>query len=370
MQLDAIIIGGGVIGLSVARELVRAKLKVCIVEKDKLGAGTSSIAAGGLPPHYDPSTTSREFLELCCASRDLFPELIADLKREAGFAPDYQQNGSLYVVISADEWPEVEQRVEGNQRLNYPVERVAKEDLTEFEPNISPDALGALFYPGDHHVETDVYVRALVVACQKSGMDIFEDTTVEEILVKAGRVEGVRTSQGTFYAPIVVNCAGALSGKIPGAESLPVFPVKGQGIRVQSHNGPIASRIIFSSDCYMVPRPNNAMWVGATKEPHVNTPYQTLGPLLDVLKITSAILPKIRECEVQKMVFGFRPTLPDHMPIIGESTTVGGLYHAFGHYALGILLSPITAKIIGALVTGQTVSFDLTALRPDRFKTV
>ncbi|MEO8606743.1 MAG: glycine oxidase ThiO [Chloroflexota bacterium] len=370
MQFDAIIVGGGVIGLSIARELVRAKLKVCIIEKDKLGAGTSSIAAGGLPPHYDPGTTSAAFLELCSASRDLFPQLVEDLKREVGFAPDYQQNGSLYVVMDAADWPEVEARVAGNQSLNYPVERVAKEDLTEFEPNISPYALGGLFYPGDHHVETDVYVRALVAACQNSGMNIFEGTTVEEVLVKAGHVEGVRTSLGTFYAPTVVNCAGALAGKIPGVESLPVFPTKGQGIRVQSHSGPIASRIIFSSGCYMVPRPNNAMWVGATKEPHVDTPYQTLGPLLDVLNITSAILPIIRDCEIQKMVFGFRPTLPDHMPVIGESSIVGGLYHAFGHYALGILLSPITAKIIGALVTGQIVTFDLAPLRPDRFQSV
>ncbi len=370
MQFDVVVIGGGVIGLSVARELVGSKLNVCIIEKDRLGAGTSSVAAGGLPPHYEPGATSPAFLELSSASRDLFPQLIADLKRETGFAPDFQQNGSLYVVMSEDDWPEVEARELGNQRMNFPVERVSKEDLTEFEPHVSPEALGGLFYPGDHHVETDVYVRALVAACQKSSMTILEGAAVEEILVKAGRVEGVRTSQRVIAAPVVVNCAGALSGSIKGADALPVYPIKGQGIRVQSHDGPVASRIVFSSGCYMVPRPNNGMWVGATKEAHVDTPYQTLGPLLDVLNISAAVLPKIRACEIQKMVFGFRPTLPDHLPVIGESASVKGLYHAFGHYALGILLSPITAKIITALVTGRAVSFDITALRPDRFRSV
>lgn len=368
MQYDAIIIGGGVIGLSVARELTRANLNVCIIEKDRLGAGTSSIAAGGLPPHYEPKTADTHYLELCSASRDLFPQLVADLKNEAGFAPDFQQNGSLYVVMDEADWEEVDLRVEGNRRLNYPVERVAKEELVEFEPNVSPQALGGLFYSGDHHVESDVYVRALVAACAYLGITAYEQTAALEILVNNGHVEGVRTANESLYAPVIVNCAGVFANSIDGVQPVPIFPIKGQGIRVKSHHGPIASRIVFAEGCFMVPRPDNCMWVGATKEPHVQTPYQTLGPLLDMLNIASAVLPIIRDCEIQKTVFGFRPTLPDHLPMIGASPAVDGLYYAVGHYALGILLSPITAKIIAELVTTHTSAYNIDALRPDRFQ--
>src|SRR5262245_36453824 len=181
MHWDAIIIGGGVIGLSVARELARSKLKVCIIEKDRLGAGTSSVAAGGLPPHYDAQATNQAFLDLCCASRDLFPELIPALREEAGFAPDYHQNGSLYVVMKDEDWKEAELRIQGNQRMNFSVERISREDITEFEPNVAKSALGGLFYPGDHHVETEVYVRALVAACKYLGVEAFEPTSVKAI---------------------------------------------------------------------------------------------------------------------------------------------------------------------------------------------
>lgn len=295
-MLDAVFVGGGVIGLACAWEAQKAGLDVCVLERDRVGSGASRVAAGVLAPDE----------ELGRRSLELYPQFVHGLETDVGF----WRCGMLTVAADGQE--------------------VLSEQDASVDPRRLVDALAAR-----------VHVR--------EGVEV---TSVSRDAVTTRRGETIRAGR-------VVVCAGAWSGFV----GVPVRPVKGQAVRLRGEL-PLR-RILHTEHVYVVPRQNGEVVVGATVEERGFDTTVTAGAVHQLLRDGCRIVPRLAELEVAEVSAGLRPAAPDNAPVVGELED--GVLVATGHYRNGILLAPVTAEAIVALLTGSESPAVAAPFAPDRF---
>lgn len=356
---EVAVVGGGVIGLALARELSSRGAEVIVLERGLTGEEASSAAAGLLTAQWEASAPS-PFFDFAVQSRELYPRWADALEEETGLAVGWRPTGVLHCG-SAEHLEKFLWQVDAGQ----PVERVdAAEIRRRSAGRVAPGVSEALFFPRDSVVNNRLLVRALRRSLEIRGVRVLEGMAVTRFLVEGGTCRGVETSGGTCAATRVVDAAGAWADLDPNLPfAIPVEPIRGQIVEL-ADDGPF-STVLASDDVYLVPRSDGRVLVGATAERAGFRKEVTAAGVGKLLAAAFALVPSLGAARVSDMWAGFRPGTPDGLPLLGESP-VAGLYLATGHFRYGILLAPITALRIADLLTGIAVH-DLAPFAPNRF---
>jgi glycine oxidase len=355
---DVAIVGGGVIGLALARELSSRGIDVVLVERGRTGEEASSAAAGLLTAQSDASARS-PFFEFALESRDLYPEWSGAIAQETGLAVGWRPTGVLRCGPA-----EVLDRFSWQLESGLPIERLdAGEIQRRSAGRAAADVRDALFFPRDSVVNSRLLVRALRRSLEMRGVRILEGALVTRFLIEREACRGVATSEGTLNAARVVDAAGAWAGfDLTLPFSIPVEPVRGQIVELADAR-PFPT-VLESEDVYLVPRADRVL-VGATVERTGFRKEVTAAGVARLLTAAFALAPSLETAQLSDAWSGLRPGTPDGLPLIGESP-IPGLYLAAGHFRNGVLLAPITALRVADLVTGVAVN-DLAPFAPGRF---
>jgi len=368
---DIAIVGGGVIGLSIARELaLRGVHDVVVVDKGELGKEASWAAGGILGPQVEADRAD-EFFGLACASRDLYPDFAQVLHAETGIDVELDTTGTLYIAFTEDEEIELLQRFEWQQNSGLHVEWLDAADVRLVEPNVSDEARCALRFPNDWQVENRKLVEALIVANQKLGVQLLPNCEVTSLRIDRDRVSGAETGNGNISASTVVLCAGAWTSGVT-TTALNFTPILIEPIRGQmlcfSPEEMMAQHVIYSQTGYLVPRRDGRVLAGSTSE-HVGFDKRVTDEGMSGIKsMAIKIAPSLAFAPILDSWAGFRPRASDDLPVLGPDPDVEGLFYATGHYRNGILLAPITAKLTADSIVGRLTPQALEVFSPKRFR--
>ena len=363
MTARVVVVGGGVIGLSVAWRLARAGASVTLLERNRVGAGTSRVAAGMLAPITEAGhgTGDAAMVRLATASLARYPDFLSELEADAQRSVALDTRGTLLVALDRDDRESLQRVFEHRRASGLKVEWISGERARETEPLLSPRAVAAAWIPDDHQVDTSSLLAALLRACTHRGVAVHEDTEVNSLRTRDGRVSGVRAGDVEFDADVVVVAAGAWSAALG---QMPVRPVKGQIVRLRG-DGFALAHVVRTPRVYVLHKADGSVLVGATQEEMGFDVSPTAGAVKDLLEHAWEAIPALYELPFDGVEVGLRPATRDHLPIVGE-TNVRGLIMATGHFRSGILLAPATAD---AVVAGIADGFaeDMAPFSPRRF---
>lgn len=365
--MDAVVIGGGVIGLSVAWRAARAGLRVAVVDPEP-GSGASHFAAGMIAPTSEADYGEGAIVEVGRDSAARYPAFVADVEADSGRQTGYRQCGTLHVAVDADEHAALERAFLHRTSIGLPVVRLSAHETRELEPGLSPSIRSGMLVDTDHVVDPRALTSALLTACTNRGVEIRHGRGA--VFVERGRVTGVRVEgEERIDAAHVVLAAGCWSGSVGGVPSEdlpPVRPVKGQILRLRGAPG-VISRTVRGNDMYVLPRGDGRVVIGGTVEERGFDTTVFAGAVLELLRDARALIPDVAELELVEASAGLRPGSPDNAPIVGEANTPG-LILATGHYRNGFLLAPSTADAVVAALTGSGWPEAMRPWWPSRFR--
>jgi glycine oxidase len=365
---DVAVVGGGVIGLSCAWKLARRGARVVLIERLQSGREASFAAGGMLAPACESalhpwgcSEKSRSaMLDLCFASRQLYPVFAAQLLDETGF--DVELLLRIYPSKDWKDWREPGILYVPSNEYDYRVEA-----LLEYGVGARFRDRRAVLLPDDGQVDNRKLVNALKAAALNSGVQIRESCLVRQLLSENGSAVGLSDGKETVRAGKVLMCAGAWSGKISGVPAEiahSIRPVAGQMVQLRGERR--VKQVIYSDGCYLVPRLDGRLIVGATVEEVGFQKRVTAGGVSKLLNAASALVPELEDAPLESHWAGLRPSTPDGLPMLG-STSVKNLFIATGHGRNGILLTPATAEAMSScILDNQEVP---AAFSPARFAT-
>jgi glycine oxidase len=371
LNLDAVIVGGGVIGLACAWFAATRGLRVRVLERGQPGDGASGVAAGMLAPVGEATWGEDELLSLALDSHARWPRFAADLEDASDKDPGFIELGAVHVALDRDESEALRRRFELMGLLELDATWLSARDVRALEPGLSPSAAAGVHAPHESAVDPRLLLGALRAAAEGAGVELLTGGDVSEAIVEGARLVGVRTADGTAHrAERVVLAAGAWSGDaawLPPEARPPVRPVKGEILTLRGPaSAPVCEHLVVSDRVYIVPRPDGRLIVGATVEERGFDTRVTAGGVYELLREAYRALPDIAELELAEVVAGLRPCTPDNAPLIGPSE-LDGLVLATGHFRNGILLAPATAEAVTALLGEEEPPIDVGAFCPARF---
>ena len=350
---DVIIIGGGIIGLSLAIALRKRGATVLVVERGEPGREASH-AAGGMLVDC-PLETPAVLQSLATASARMYPEFAYELEVESGRKVDLRDQGTILFPSP--------------QHAARDAEFVAANPLPGHLAEIEP-ALAGLNAPALYLKERSVDPRALSTAAWKTAknrsVDFSSGDEVTTVTVSGDRAAGVKTTKTAFHAATVVNCAGAWSGQIE-PHAFPTRPVKGQMLCLLMPTRTLLKHVVRSPKVYVIPRSDGRLLVGATVEEAGFDKRTDLATIQRLHRAAVALVPKLADARILEDWAGLRPGTPDALPILGKTPTPG-YFVATGHFRDGILLAPITAEVMAAVIEGRKPEHDLAPFSPARFE--
>ena len=351
-RTDIAVIGGGLIGLSIAWRLARAGRAVTVLERETIGAGASLAATGMLAPAAEHEPGSDPLLPLALESLRLWPGFRDALETESGRAIDYRPDGTLVLAVGRDEVERLRFRYDLQRRSGLDAAWLPGGEVRRLEPGLRPSVTAGIHCPLDHQVDPRLVMDALAEACRRAGVILAEGTSVTGLDWSGGCVTGLRAGNRPVAAETVILASGAWSGVdglLPENLALPVRPLKGQSLalRTTARTGTLG-RMIWTEQVHMAPKSDGQIIVGATVEDCGFRPGVTAGGLYALLEGARRVLPGIEEMEVEAIWSGYRPTSDDDAPIL--DTLAPGLVAATGHHRNGYLLAPVTAAAIAELV--------------------
>jgi glycine oxidase len=349
---DVIIIGGGIIGLSLSLELRKRGASVLVVERGEAGR-EASYAAGGML--VDCSTETPAALQpLATASARMYPEFVHELEVESGIKVDLRDQGAI-VLPPPEHLPESSDLFPG---------KVITASVAELEPALSETNRPA-FYLKERSVDPRALTAAALETAKRREVHFSSGDPVTAVNQADGRVVGVTTTKTKFHANKVVNCAGAWSGQIA-PYAFPTRPVKGQMLCLIATSRTLMQHVIRSPEVYLIPRSDGRIIVGTTVEEAGYDKRTDIPTIQRLHRAAIRLVPELRNAKILEDWAGLRPGTPDALPILGETATPG-YYVATGHFRDGILLAPITAYLMAQVIQGENCSHDLTTFSPTRF---
>jgi glycine oxidase len=367
MGHEVVIVGGGVIGLSIARALaIQGITDVCLLERGHLGTEASFAAAGMLAPQAEADSRD-DFFDLLCQSRDLYPKFAAALKEESNVDIELDTTGTLYLAFNEHDQIEIEQRYDWQTRAGLAVERLTFADARLLEPSIANNVSGALRFPFDIQVENRRLLNALVNSVSQFGVKIETGVNVESINTEHDRVKGVQTSDGFLSCSTLIVAAGAWTSFID--SRIKIEPVRGQMVCLNA-KPQVSRHVVYSPRGYIVPRQDGRLLAGSTSEKAGFAKDVTVGGVTTILQNATEICPALSALPIADLWAGLRPRTADGLPVLGPCGEIDGLIYATGHYRNGILLAPITGELIAKIVVEDTVPPALAPFSPDRFTSV
>jgi glycine oxidase len=364
LDADVAVIGGGIIGLACANELATRGKHVVVLERDRAGSGAGYVAAGMLAPVSESEAEDPAFVELALNSCGLYEDWVAAIESAAGLHCGYRKEGSLLLALHRDHEEELHRLMAMQRDLGLQSQPLSRDEVVAREPFVSPRVVGGLFAPDDRQVDPRRLTAALAASLTSRGGTILDGHAAKPAL-QGGHVTGAGTEEVEVRSEAVLLAGGVWSGEVwpEAAGPLPLRPVKGQLLRLRGD--PLIRHVVRTPDVYLVPREDGELVVGATSEEQGLDTSVTTWAVMDLLREAWRVLPGVGELAVVEMLAGLRPTLRDHMPAIG-ATGVEGLFVATGHYRHGIMLAPVTAKLVADAVEGATSEL-LRIFSPGRF---
>jgi glycine oxidase len=359
---DAIIVGAGIIGLTLAIELNKQGLRVLVVEKGEPGR-EASWAAGGMLVD-SPGETRPELRELATASARMYPEFVHELQDESGLKIDLRSQGTLLLTR------------EKTRQISVGTERADDLPLSleQLEPALRALDLQAARGEATHFAARFLQERcvdprdltaAAVAAARHRMIDFSSGDHVLDVEVAEGKACGVRTNKTRFAAGVVVNCAGAWTGQI-GPHPFPTRPVKGQMLCVVMPEKEMVRHVVRAPEVYLIPRSDGRMLIGATSE-EAGFDKRVVPERIQKLRLAAVdLVPKLADARFLQAWAGLRPGTSDGLPILGTTATPG-YFVATGHFRDGILLAPVTARVMGQVIVGEKPEVDLSAFAAARF---
>jgi glycine oxidase len=346
---DAIVVGGGIIGMSLALSLRRHGAQVLVVERGEPGREASHAAAGMLAD-LDPHTPEA-LRPLALASARLYPEFVHDLQDESGSHVDLRDDGTIQLPDpNAAPGALATQMTDG-------------EALKSLEPCLSYSSVATLLK--ERTVDPRALIVAMVKAAKHREVEVASGSAAKELMVGKGSVQGVKTAKSEYHAPVVVNCAGAWAGAF-GAGGVPTKPVKGQMLALIAPRRGLLRHVVRAPEVYLVPRSDGRIVVGATSEDAGFDKRVHPDTIQGLHQKAAELVPELGQARMLEAWAGLRPGTPDELPILGRGE-VDGYFVAAGHYRNGILLAPITAVVMTQVIRGLQPEIELGAFRVDRF---
>jgi glycine oxidase len=366
-----LIIGGGVIGLSIARALHKKGFTdIEILEKGLVGREASYAAAGMLAPQAETDRPDT-FFRFCHESNKLYPAFAEELLDETGVDIELDRRGTLYLAFTERDVAEIRRRYEWQKAAGLEVAHLTLRETHKLEPFVSPDSVESLLFPNDGQIENRKLIEALRKYADLNGIDVIENAEVERLLTDCGKIRGVVTGGGREHpADAVVLATGAWTSLIKGADSsLPkIKPIRGQMISFHTAKR-LFERVIYSPRGYIVPRRFGRILAGATVENVGFENETTAGGIEFIRDHALEISPGLENLPIDEKWSGLRPFAADGLPVLGEVPEAENLYIATAHYRNGILLAPLTAEITAEKIGGGKESEFLEAFGVGRFNT-
>ncbi len=352
---DIVVVGGGIIGCSIAWHLARAGIRVAVVERGRVGGQASGAAAGMLAPISEADGPG-PFLDLGLASLAVFPEVAGQLREETGIDVEYVPSGLLRVALDEAEAVALAARVAWQREAGLSVEWLDGAGARAVEPAVG-EVTAAVYYPQEHHVFSPRLVQAFAMAAARRGVRFLEGVEVTGFVTDGDRVLGVRVAGApdgeTLAAGQVVIAAGAWTGLCAAwlGVALPVTPVRGQIIALQQLP-PAPGRIVFSDRGYAVAKVDGTVVVGATEDRAGFDSRVTAAGVAYLAALGPRLAPTLEAACFRHAWAGLRPWSADDLPLIGPVPGWRGVAVAAGHYRNGILLSPVTGRLVADALTG------------------
>lgn len=364
-SFDVAIAGGGLIGASIAFELAQAGLRVGVFERGEPGREASWASAGILSPAPEsPSMIS--MVPMARASMALYPALVASVEEFTGASVGFRTKGTIDILFSRDALSDLSTLIALHHGMGLKAEPLRPEDARELEPSLSLELEAAALRPDEASIDNRAFTRAMLQAAKKSGAEVFSDSGAVAIRREGDRCVGLKLQNENVDANWTVIAAGCFSANIEGVkEYAPVRPAKGQMISLRSDEVKI-ERVLWGEKVYIVPRNDGRILAGATVEYVGFDKHVTAGGVEKILAAAIEVVPGLASARIEETWAGLRPDSPDHLPIVGPTDSVG-LLIATGHFRSGVLLTPITARLIREWITDRSVSIDWDRLSPMRF---
>jgi glycine oxidase len=364
---DALIVGGGIIGCSVAWRLAQAGMKVTVLDRAYLGAEASSAAAGMLAP-VGEALEPQAFSELCVTSRNLYRQFAAEVEEASGHDAGYRSDGSLLVAMNHTTEEELAEIHRRQTAQGFTLQELSAKEVHDRGAGLSPQVRRGLFIPDDHSIDNERLMRGLLIACQRAGVRLEAGCAVHHFNLKNDLIESVAAgNDARFAAKIFVLAAGAWSAEVAGGLGikLPVTPCRGQMMEFEgSQELPF---VVRSGIHYLVPRSGRRLVVGTTSESAGFEKAVTASGVAYILAGVVGLAPWVGEFRFLRAWAGLRPDTADHLPILGYGE-IENLLFATGHFRNGILLAPVTAEIIADIILKGSTSRPIETYRPTRFQ--
>jgi glycine oxidase len=355
---DVVVIGGGVIGLSIAYELAGEGLSVRVLEQGQIGQEASWAGAGILPPGNSDWAQTAE-ARLRAASCRLWPQWAERLREESGIDTGFLRCGGLEPRLSGPE-TELSDDIAHWQREGVEIEDLSAASVRERFPAVNPEVSAAYFLPQLCQVRNPWLLQALQAACVIRGVELRPGCPVTALEANGERIHTVRTSCGDFSAGQFVIAAGAWSRELvqQAGVDLNVEPIRGQIVLLEARPLPF-SCVIQHHARYLVPRRDGRILVGSTEEHAGFDKRNTAGAVAELIAFASELVPVLAAARFERAWAGLRPCIEGGAPYIGRVPQLGNVLVATGHFRAGLQLSPITAVLVRELITGQPPSLPL-----------
>ncbi len=358
-----VVVGGGIIGCSIARELAGCGCNVVLLERSGIGSEASSAAAGILAPQLEAEAPT-PLLDLGVESMRLYPDFVTAVRQETGIDPGFNPSGTLLLDLTREDEAASRKLCAWQERAGLAVEFLSARAIAGLEPGLADSILGGLFFPRSGSVDPAALTRALGVSARCRGVDVREGAPVDRLRDSGGRVSGVEAADGeVLEADHVVLAAGAWSSTLAPEIPVKVFPVRGQMLAVDTRR-PARTHVLYTRRVYTVPRRDGRVLIGSTSEP---VGYQKAVTPRALMKLTAAALatdPTLENANFAAAWSGLRPATGDGLPLLGQVRP--GLVAATGHHRNGILLAPITAALVAELILRGKTTRSLESFSPLR----
>ena len=361
-----VVVGAGVIGCAVAYELARRGARVRVLDRRDVGRGATQASAGVLGAYITAHRDS-PLLELGARSLQLYDEFVSRVVEDSGSTVQYVRSGTLEVAL--DEAAErVLKRMAGVwQERGVSADYLNQTGVHEAEPQLAPEVLAGLVVHDHGHVAAADLTSALRRASGAYGVTFASATSAIRIS-RRGATLKVEAASDTVECDAVVMAAGSWSGQIEaeGDEPVPVRPIRGQLLHLGWPSSP-PERVVWTDGCYLVPWTDGSVLVGATVEDVGFDERATVAGVQQLIQMTCKLVPTASRAWFHAVRVGLRPGTPDNLPVIGPSESLPGLVYATGHYRNGVLLAPLTAKLVSDFILDGTSDPALDATSPSRF---
>jgi glycine oxidase len=363
---DIVVVGAGVVGCAVAYELARRGASVKLVDDRPAGMGATQASAGMLAP-FNEAPDDGPLLELTARGLDVFDGFLAQLAEDTHAILNYHRTGTLAVAVHSDALQQLERTHARLRNRGVLSELLDSSTLGSEEPQLTESAIGGLLIPSHGFVGASDLTRAMADGARHHGAHFIEDRRVHRVYRADGETR-VQTEQGSLSSDAVVLAAGSWTGgiQVEGAVRLPVAPIRGQLLQLM-WTGPTLRRVIWGERCYLVPWQDGTVLVGATLENVGFDERTTIAGVGELITAVCELVPQATTATFVGARAGLRPATPDHLPTIGRSQTLPNVVYATGHYRNGVLLAPLTAKLVADLLLDGRADPMLGPLSPQRF---